>query len=119
MRDFGEFHASLQHVWNTALVLQERTPSDLHESDWSSVKAIFCGIRCMASGTSLVGNSKVMAHLIPALVPPAKRGRGHVSDSMFQRYSILTMDDLRSAFTQTEQYRATEQAKVLSIAAQK
>ena len=49
----------------------------------------------------------------------AKRWSGHVSDSMFQRYSILTTDDLRSAFTQTEQYRATEQAKIVPIAAQK
>lgn len=49
----------------------------------------------------------------------AKRWSGHVSDSMFQRYSILTTDDLRNAFTQTEQYRATEQAKIVPIAAQK
>jgi len=49
----------------------------------------------------------------------AKRWSGHVSDSMFQRYSILTTDDLRSAFTQTEQYRAAEKAKVVPIAAEK
>lgn len=49
----------------------------------------------------------------------AKRWSGHVSDSMFQRYSILTTDDLRGAFTQIEQYRATEQAKVARIVAEK
>jgi hypothetical protein len=73
MREFGEFHASLQAVWPLALQLQEKTPSTLGVADWASLRAVFCGIRCMASGTSLVGNSKVMAHLLPKLVPPVDR----------------------------------------------
>ncbi len=73
MREFGEFHSSLRLVWPIALQLQEKTPSSLGESDWTSLRAVFCGIRCMASGTSLVGNSKVMAHLLPRLIPPVDR----------------------------------------------
>jgi hypothetical protein len=73
MRDFAEFHESLRSVWPAALRLQAMTPSDLDDSDWTGLRAIFCGIRCMASGTSLVGNSKVMAHLLPNLVPPIDR----------------------------------------------
>jgi len=73
MREFSEFHSSLKAVWPIALQLQERTPTDLGASDWASLRAVFCGIRCMASGTSLVGNSKVIAHLLPKLVPPVDR----------------------------------------------
>lgn len=73
MREFEEFRASLQVVWPAALRLQDKTPGNLNESDWPDLKTVFCGIRCMASGTSLVGNSKVMAHLLPHLIPPVDR----------------------------------------------
>lgn len=73
MRGFEEFRASLQVVWPAALRLQERAPGDLNEADWAVLKTVFCKIRCMASGTSLVGNSKVMAHLFPHLIPPVDR----------------------------------------------
>jgi integrase len=45
----------------------------------------------------------------------AKKWSGHVSDSMFQRYSILTTDDLREAFETTEKFREAEQQKVVSM----
>jgi hypothetical protein len=73
MREFEEFRASLQVVWPAALRLQDRAPGDLNEADWSDLRTVFCKIRCMASGTSLVGNSKVMAHLFPRLIPPVDR----------------------------------------------
>jgi hypothetical protein len=73
MRDFEEFRVSLQVVWPAARRLQAKTLSNLYEPDWSDLKSVFCGIRCMASGTSLVGNSKVMAHLLPQLIPPVDR----------------------------------------------
>jgi hypothetical protein len=53
--------------------VQDKTPGNLNEADWSDLKTIFSGIRCMASGASLVGNSKVMAHLMPHLIPPVDR----------------------------------------------
>jgi hypothetical protein len=73
MREFEEFRNSLQVVWPAALRLQGKTPADINASDWTELKGVFCGIRCMASGTSLVGNSKVMAHLLPNLIPPVDR----------------------------------------------
>lgn len=73
MRDFSEFQDSLRSVWPAALQLQAMTLAELDGSGWTSLRTIFCGIRCMASGTSLVGNSKVMAHLLPNLVPPVDR----------------------------------------------
>jgi hypothetical protein len=90
MVEFGEFHSSLKIVWPIALSLQERTPRSLTESDWGGLQEIFRRIRCMASGTSLVGNSKVMAHLLPKLVPPVDReytlkflfGRGDITNGI-------------------------------------
>ncbi len=73
MREFSEFHSSLKAVWPMALQLQGKTPTDLGPTDWASLRTVFCGIRCMASGTSLVGNSKVIAHLLPKLVSPVDR----------------------------------------------
>jgi hypothetical protein len=57
MRDFEEFRVSLQVVWPAARRLQAKTLSNLYEPDWSD----------------LVGNSKVMAHLLPQLIPPVDR----------------------------------------------
>jgi hypothetical protein len=73
MCEFNDFQSSLQRIWPTALQLQAKTPSSLSEEDWSNLKNVFCEIRCMASRTSLVGNSKVMAHLLPRLIPPVDR----------------------------------------------
>jgi len=73
MRPFDEFRSSLRLIWTKALQLQEKTPDTLGGWDWSSLKEVFWRIRCMKSGTSLVGNSKVMAHLIPSLIPPVDR----------------------------------------------
>jgi hypothetical protein len=73
MRDFGEFSFSLKSIWQLGLELQDKSPNNLNEADWSDLKKIFTNLSFMASGTSLVGNSKVMAHLIPNLVPPIDR----------------------------------------------
>ncbi len=73
MRNFANFQSSMRSVWSIALPLQNATPSNLGESDWRSLKTVFSGICCMESGTSLVGNSKVLAHLVPNLVPPVDR----------------------------------------------
>jgi len=47
--------------------------NNMTEGNWRQVEEIFCSIKIMTSGTSLVGNSKVMAHLIPNIVPPIDR----------------------------------------------
>jgi len=42
-------------------------------SDWFLLEKIFRNINVMESRASLVGNSKVMAHLLPNIVPPIDR----------------------------------------------
>lgn len=73
MRAFDDFSSSLQVVWPTAMLLRQKTPANLNENDWANLERIFREIHCMASGTMLVGNSKVMAHLLPNLIPPVDR----------------------------------------------
>jgi integrase len=46
----------------------------------------------------------------------AKQWSGHRSDSMFERYSILTTDDMREAQEKTELYRQSQREKVVAIA---
>jgi hypothetical protein len=41
--------------------------------DWQCLKDLFINIKVMETTTRLVGNSKVMAHLVPAIVPPIDR----------------------------------------------
>lgn len=46
----------------------------------------------------------------------AKQWSGHKSDSMFERYSILTTDDMREAARKTEEYRKSQREKVVVMA---
>ncbi len=97
MCEFECFRASLQNVWPTVISLQDKTPDTLTESDWSSLGEVFSKICCMASKTSLVGNSKVMAHLLPNLVPPVDReytlkllfGRGDITNGVDVEWTKL------------------------------
>jgi len=73
MREFEDFEASLKPLWPVVLRLQQATPENLGDAGWRELSKVFCGIRCMATRTSLVGNSKVMAHALPNLVAPVDR----------------------------------------------
>ena len=46
----------------------------------------------------------------------AKQWSGHKTDSMFQRYNIVTTDDMREALKKTEAYRKEQREKVVAIA---
>ncbi len=73
MCEFEDFKASLKPLWPAVLRLQQATPENLDEAGWREMSEVFRGIHCMATGTSLVGNSKVMAHALPNLVAPVDR----------------------------------------------
>jgi hypothetical protein len=73
MLEFDEFAASIKSVWQRVLKLQSRTPDQLGEGDWDEIAGIFFGLNAMRSSTSLVGNSKIMAHALPKLVTPVDR----------------------------------------------
>lgn len=86
MRDFEEYNESINIIWDSVIKLQGKYPENLSESDWHTLKDIFIGIKVMASKTSLVGNSKVMAHALPKLVPPVDRE--HTLNFLFGKTDI-------------------------------
>jgi hypothetical protein len=73
MRAFDEFRASVEPLEKQIVEAQGFVPSAMNEDAWSTLKEIFFALRIMASGTSLVGNSKVMHHMMPNIVPPIDR----------------------------------------------
>jgi hypothetical protein len=73
MLPFEDFEESISALSPWMPRLSTATPASMTDEAWAAFEQVFCGIRVMASKTSLVGNSKVMAHLLPHLVPPIDR----------------------------------------------
>lgn len=73
MRAFEEFRASVEPLEGKITQAQDFEPSTMNEAAWSTLRDIFSGLKVMASSTSLVGNSKVMHHMLPNIVPPIDR----------------------------------------------
>ena len=73
MRAFEEFSASVEPLEKKIVEAQGFKPGAMNEAGWSTLKDIFSGLKIMASSTSLVGNSKVMHHMLPNIVPPIDR----------------------------------------------
>jgi len=73
MRSFEVFSQSVQTLKGRIAEAQTFEFREMSEIKWAVLKEIFCGVKVMASGTSLVGNSKVMHHLLPNVIPPIDR----------------------------------------------
>ncbi len=73
MVDFENFHDSLRPLWPIIKAMQEASPEGIDEEGWRNLERIFRSLQCMKTETRLVGNSKVMAHALPNLVPPIDR----------------------------------------------
>ena len=73
MQSFGVFRRSIESLLSRIIEAQRFDFREMNEQKWNLLKEIFQGIKVMASRTSLVGNSKVMHHMLPNLVPPIDR----------------------------------------------
>jgi hypothetical protein len=73
MRPFDEFRSSVEPVQEQIVKAQGFLPSAMNEGTWNTLREVFFALKIMASGTSLVGNSKVMHHMLPNIVPPIDR----------------------------------------------
>jgi len=73
MNAFDRFANSVKLMSDDLETLRLCSPASMTMESWSRLKRVFEGIQVMASGTSLVGNSKVMAHLLPNIVSPIDR----------------------------------------------
>jgi hypothetical protein len=70
---FADFRDSVERLEDKIVCAQGFKPETIDEAGWALLKGVFTGVRIMASKTLLVGNSKVMHHMMPSIVPPIDR----------------------------------------------
>lgn len=73
MTDFKTFSKSIVSIQKELKQLKNKKLENLEEKDFNILEKIFKKIKVMQSKTKIVGNSKVMAHLLPNIVPPIDR----------------------------------------------
>jgi hypothetical protein len=73
MQRFDVFRRSIEPLQSRLVEAQRFDFREMNVQKWTLIKEIFQGLKVMASGTSLVGNSKVMHHMLPNIVPPIDR----------------------------------------------
>lgn len=116
MQDFETFRVSVEPLRPNIAVARDFKPEEMTEREWSCLKEIFIGINVMASGTTIVGNSKVMHHLLPNIVPPIDReytlwflnGNGTIRNDLESEW--VMMQEIISGFfipvSQAEPFKA-------------
>lgn len=116
MCEFDMFFNSLKRVWPVVLELQNIEPHQMDNSTWQQLRSIFCALTCMATRTSLVANSKVLAHALPKLVAPIDReytlrflyGTGAITNGIARecdRFVEITKEFFHP-FLEQDQFRA-------------
>lgn len=73
MQGFDVFKESILRIREQIEEAKRIDYQNMTDSNWRCLEKIFRSINVMASGTKIVGNSKVMAHLIPNIIPPIDR----------------------------------------------
>jgi len=88
MEEFEVFKKSVLRIKPEIYKLRKVDFNKVSEVDWQLIELVFKGIKVMDVGTFLIGNSKVMAHLLSNLIPPIDReytltyldGRGYINN---------------------------------------
>jgi len=73
MKGFSVFRQSIETLNNEIIEAQNYTDEGIRDQEWELLKRIFFGLEVMETSISLVGNSKVMHHLLPNIIPPIDR----------------------------------------------
>lgn len=73
MLPFDTFRRSIEPLTSRIAEAQSFDLRAMDDAKWALVREVFIGISIMASGTRLVGHSKVMHHMMPNVVPPIDR----------------------------------------------
>lgn len=97
MQPFDTFSRSVEPLKDRIAEAQHFTPQKMGSAEWAILNVVFRGIKVMASGTSLVGNSKVMHHMMPNIVPPIDReytlrylrGNTNISNDLDWEWQIM------------------------------
>ena len=97
MLPFKVFKASLNALASQVSKASGINPLAMTEGDWSQLESIFKTIQVMESQTRIVGNSKVMAHLLPNVIAPVDReytleflfGNGNITNDLDKEWLRL------------------------------
>lgn len=97
MVGFDEFEKSVNLVTQEVIAARAINLHSISGADWSLLEKIFMTIKIMRSGTTLVGNSKVMAHLMPNVVSPIDReytlrylhGNGYIRNDIAREWGMM------------------------------
>jgi hypothetical protein len=73
MQPFDTFRRSAEPLRKAIATCQTFIPQDMEHEKWALLRDVFRSLKVMASGTSIVGNSKVMHHWMPNIIPPIDR----------------------------------------------
>ena len=73
MKDFDIYQRSIENLLDEFVKAIGYKPAEMDEEKWNNLEKIFMGIEVMATSISLVGNSKVMHHFLPNIIPPIDR----------------------------------------------
>lgn len=94
---YEEFRDSMQAIKSDLTKVKNRSTQTMQETDWIALARVFAGIRIMQTKTSIVGHSKVMAHLLPDLIAPIDRqytfkfifGNTHITNNIENEWRLL------------------------------
>lgn len=97
MHDFDVFNRSIIALSDPIAQAASYDCQSLDETKWAVLHDIFWGLQVMATDIHLVGNSKVMHHLMPHLIPPIDReytlwylrGNTSIKNDMEWEWAIL------------------------------
>jgi hypothetical protein len=97
MLPFKVFKASLNALASQVSKASGITLLAMTGGDWSRLDSIFKTVQVMKSQTRIVGNSKVMAHLLPNAIAPVDReytlkylyGNGTIKNDMDKEWLLL------------------------------
>ncbi|MDR3555355.1 MAG: hypothetical protein P4L55_11415 [Syntrophobacteraceae bacterium] len=73
MQSFEILTQSIKALEGRIVEAQTYDFRDMTDARWTVLEEIFRKVKAMATGATLVGNSKVMHHLLPNIVPPIDR----------------------------------------------
>jgi len=73
MQGFDIFCRSIEPLRAMIGEAQQFDYRQMNSAQWAILQQIFMGINIMVTRTTLVGNSKVMHHMLPNIVPPIDR----------------------------------------------
>jgi hypothetical protein len=71
---FDDFKKSIADVKNDLGYLRRiDDPKEMNKVEWTKLKNVFDEIKVMESTTTIVGNSKALAHILPNIIAPIDR----------------------------------------------